>query len=254
MESIEERIQYHFRQPALLKEALTHASVRYESRSNENDNQRLEFLGDAVLQLVLSDAVFRAFPKDDEGMLTKMRTRIVSTRTLAKVGKQKGFGSYLRMGRGEELNGGRDRESTLADVVEAIIGAIYLDGGLDAARDFVVRLMETELKALATQPAEINPKGDLQEILQSLSNIGPSYEIVASVGPDHEKHFEAIVLWQGQKLGQGSGPRKKDAEAAAARSALDGPEYKALLLTFGTGRKNNDTYPDFRKNHNLSPL
>jgi ribonuclease-3 len=231
MESIEERIQYHFRQPALLKEALTHASLKYETKVDAHDNQRLEFLGDAVLQLVLSELVYNLFSKNDEGILTKMRTRLVSTRTLGKIGKQMNFGAYIYMGRGEEINGGRSRESTLADVVEALIGAIYLDGSLEAARKFVLHIMDGELKLLNTEPSEINPKGDLQEILQAYSTEAPIYEIIASAGPDHQKHFEAIVLWKGQQLGKGSGARKKDAEAAAARSALNGPEYKTILRT-----------------------
>ena len=228
-DNLEARIQYQFRQPDLFTEAITHASVRYESKRPVRDNQRLEFLGDAVLQLVLSEALYRLFPYSDEGLMTKLRTRLVSTSALVKMARKLELGKFLIIGKGEENSGGRERASTLADALEALIGAIYLDGTLEAARYFVLRLVDSELKALAAMPVEINPKGELQEILQGATGEAPTYEIIASHGPDHLKHFEAHALWRGQTLGNGSGPRKREAEVSAAAAALANPELKALL-------------------------
>ena len=233
MDSIETRIQYQFANPALLTEALTHASIRYESRAEVIDNQRLEFLGDAVLQLVLSEVLFRQFPDSDEGVLTKLRTRLVSTKALCTMARQLQLGTFLILGKAEESNGGRERESALADALEAVIGAVYLDGGLTSAQHFVLHLMDEELKALIKQPDDVNPKGELQELLQGLSSEAPTYEILASSGPDHKKQFDAAVLWRGKQIGHGRGLRKKDAEADAARDALVNPELANLLRGMG---------------------
>ncbi len=229
MESLEARIQYQFRDAALLKEALTHGSSRYDSRHPIRDNQRLEFLGDAVLQLAMSELLFREFPKLDEGMLTKLRTRLVSTSALAQMAQDLNLGSFIVMGRGEEANGGRERSSILADTMESLIGSLFLDGGLEAVRAVVTPLIAAEMKALTARPIEINPKGELQELLQSISNEAPIYQIVSSEGPDHLKHFQAIVLWRGTALGEGTGARKKEAEIKAAANALTNPILNALI-------------------------
>ncbi len=234
MESLESRIQYVFRQPSLLEEALSHPSLRYEKRKNIPDNQRLEFLGDAVLQLVLSDAVYHRLPNADEGLMTKLRTRIVSTRPLAKLARQMQLADYIKMGRGEEANKGRERESIQADALEALIGALYLDGGLEAARGFVLRLADSELKVILATPVEINPKGELQELLQSLGTTAPSYHIVDTQGPDHEKQYAAAVVWNDRELGRGTGASKKDAQIQAAAAALAGTPLSTLLRELGT--------------------
>ncbi len=237
MEPLESRINYVFRQPKLLEEALSHPSLRYEKRKNLPDNQRLEFLGDAVLQLVISDTVYHRLPTDDEGLLTKLRTRLVSTRALAKLARQMHLVDYIKMGPGEEANKGRERESIQADALEALIGAIYLDGGLESARTFLLRLVDAELQIVLATPVEMNPKGELQELLQAIAGSAPVYNIVDAQGPDHEKQYDAAVLWNERELGRGIGASKKDAQIQAAAIALKGTALQELLKEFGSATK-----------------
>jgi ribonuclease-3 len=220
MSPIEERIGYKFRNSLLLAEALTHPSLGHETQRYHFDNQRLEFLGDAVLQLVISEHLFRRFGGEAEGQLTKLRSRLVSSETLKMHAAALDLGRYLLMGRGEETSGGRDRTSTLADAFEALIGAIYLDGGLDSAREFILTQAHSDLAQLAEEPIEINPKGQLQELLQSISPRSPVYELISQSGPEHEKTFVVQAVWEGIVLGQGSGRSKKQAETAAALEAI----------------------------------
>ena len=220
MESLESIIGHSFREPRLLAEALTHGSVSYESQRSGIDNQRLEFLGDAVLQLALSHELFVQLPEADEGRLTKTRAHVVSTKSLAALSRRMGLGQFLVMGRGEEANGGRDRDSSLADALEAVIGAIYLDAGLEAAMQFIQRILGDDLEIVLRGPGESNPKGDLQEKLQAVNAEAPVYRIVSQSGPDHAKLFDAVVTWQGNELGRGSGKSKKEAEVRAAEAAL----------------------------------
>ncbi len=234
MEPLESRIQYVFRQPALLDEALSHPSLRYEKRKNIPDNQRLEFLGDAVLQLVLSDAIYHRLPNADEGLLTKLRTRLVSEKPLASLARKLQLVDYIKLGRGEAANKGRERESIQADAMEALIGAIYVDGGWEAARAFVLRVVEADLQMILASPEEMNPKGELQELLQATGGVGPEYHIVDAHGPDHEKQYAAAVLWNGRELGRGQGTSKKDAQIQAAAMALKGAPLNSLLKEFGS--------------------
>lgn len=220
MAPLESLIEYTFQNPLILTEALTHASLAYENHRHHADNQRLEFLGDSVLQVILSTELFLRMKGADEGLLTKARSQLVSTKALARLARQQNFGAYLLMGRGEESNGGRTRESTLADVFEAVTGAIFLDGGLNAAKAFVLRAFASELESLQSSPLELNPKGELQEIIQSIGNCPPSYAILSAEGPDHLKSFVAVVSWLGTELGHGTGRSKKEAESEAARQAL----------------------------------
>jgi ribonuclease-3 len=228
MHPLEERIGYKFRNSLLLAEALTHPSLGYETQQVHFDNQRLEYLGDAVLQLLFSEHIFRRFGDAGEGFLTKSRARLVSGEALAVYAHHIGLGQHLMMGRGDESNGGRSRSSTLADAFEALVGAMYLDGGLGAARSFVLSQARDQLASLHQQPPlEINPKGALQEILQALPPRGsgsaprnPVYTIISQAGPDHAKSFVAQVNWYGQPLGQGHGASKQQAESAAALEAL----------------------------------
>ncbi len=243
MEPLESRINYVFRQPKLLEEALSHPSLRYEKRSNLPDNQRLEFLGDAVLQLIISETVYRRLPNDDEGMLTKLRTRIVSTRALAKLALQMHLVDYIKLGPGEEANKGRERESIQADALEALIGAIYIDGGLEPARAFVLQLVDAELQIILATPMEMNPKGELQELLQRISGTAPNYDIIDAQGPEHEKQYAAAVLWNGRELGKGIGTSKKDAQIKAAAIALEGAQLKDLLKELGS----TNTFVDSKK-------
>jgi ribonuclease-3 len=217
---IEERISYKFRNSLLLAEALTHPSLGHETQRYHFDNQRLEFLGDAVLQLVISEHLFRRFGSEAEGQLTKLRSRLVSREALKMHAAALDLGRYLLMGRGEEASGGRERTSTLADAFEALIGAIYLDGGLDTAREFILAQARADLAQLAEEPIEINPKGHLQELLQSISPRSPIYELISQSGPEHEKRFVVQAVWEGIVLGQGSGRSKKQAETAAALEAM----------------------------------
>jgi ribonuclease-3 len=217
---LEERIGYKFRNSLLLAEALTHPSVGHEAQRYHFDYQRLEFLGDAVLQLVITEYLFRNFRIEAEGQLTKLRSRLVSREALRMHAAALDLGRYILMGRGEESSGGRERTSTLADAFEALIGALYLDGGLDVAKEFILTQTRADLDELAEKPVDINPKGDLQELLQSISPQSPVYELISQTGPEHEKTFVSQVVWEGIVLGQGSGRSKKQAETAAAIEAM----------------------------------
>jgi ribonuclease III len=233
MEVLESILGYRFRDSSKLVQALTHPSLAYESQRAQADNQRLEFLGDAVLQICLSEMLFLRYPEADEGALTKTRAQLVSAKALAAAARGLQLGGYLLMGRGEEAHGGRERESSLADALEAIAGAIYLDGGMEAATGFVQRIFGETIQQTETAPAEQNPKGHLQELLQCAGDEPPTYTIVQESGPDHAKSFEATVNWQGTTLGRGQGRSKKEAEVEAARSALANPSFAERLRNFG---------------------
>jgi ribonuclease-3 len=220
MNPLEQRIGYKFRNSLLLAEALTHPSLSYERKTFHFDNQRLEFLGDAVLQLVITHHLYRLFPTFSEGQLTKLRSRLVSREGLKRHALVLGLGDYLMLGRGEEASRGRERASTLADVFEALVGALYLDSDLETVRRFVLRVAGDEISELAREPAEHNPKGELQEVLQSISMQSPAYEVISESGPDHLKEFVCRVLWEGRELGRGAGQSKKQAEINAATDAL----------------------------------
>jgi ribonuclease-3 len=218
---LEERIGYKFRNPLLLAEALTHPSVAHETQRKHFDNQRLEFLGDAVLQLVITEKLYGHFEEKPEGDLTKLRSRLVSRETLKIYAAAIDLGKYLLMGRGEEASGGRERASTLGDAFEALIGAIYLDSDLATTREFILAQAREDLKEIDQAPVDINPKGELQELLQAISPMSPAYETVSETGPEHDKMFVVRAIWEGKELGQGTGKSKKQAETAAAEEALE---------------------------------
>ncbi len=220
MNPLEVRMGYKFRNALLLAEALTHPSISLERKNYPFDNQRLEFLGDSVIQVVVTEHLYRMFPDFSEGRLTKLRTRIVSRTALRERAAALDLGSFLMMGRGEEASGGRDRASTLADAYEAVVGAIYLDGGFEASRMFILQQMDEIFADLASQPEEINPKGFLQEKLQSIAPNAPQYELLSQTGPEHSKQFVCRVVWNGIELGRGEGHSKKEAQVAAAEIAL----------------------------------
>jgi ribonuclease III len=217
---LEQRIGYKFRNPLLLAEALTHPSLGHETQRHHFDNQRLEFLGDAVLQLVITEYLYASFSGEAEGRLTKLRSRLVSREALKLHASALDLGGYLMMGRGEEASGGRARDSTLADAFEALIGAIYLDSDLATVRRFILTEAGPELTQLTEDSADLNPKGHLQELLQAISPRSPIYELISQTGPEHEKTFVVRVVWEGMELGQGTGRSKKHAETAAAVEAL----------------------------------
>jgi ribonuclease-3 len=220
MHALEERLGYKFRRPQLLEEALTHPSVGHEKQRPHFDNQRLEFLGDAVLQLVVTEYLYVHFPKEKEGRLTKLRARLVSRDALTRYAQRLDLGRHLIMGRGEESSGGRERTSTLADAFEAVVGAIYLDSDFATAREFTLRETREALEHVREEPVDINPKGQLQETLQSIASTSPTYEVLSAEGPEHEKTFVVEVQWEGIPLGRGSGRSKQSAEINAANAAL----------------------------------
>ncbi len=220
MNPLEERIGHKFRNSLLLAEALTHPSLGHETQRHHFDNQRLEFLGDAVLQLIITEHLYALFPREAEGKLTKLRSRLVSREALRGHAHRIELGQFLMMGRGEEASGGRQRTSTLADAFEALLGAIYLDTNLETARHFVLTLAADDLAQLEVEPMDVNPKGNLQELLQAISPRSPVYELISESGPEHEKTFVVRVVWEGTALGQGCGRSKKQAETAAALEAM----------------------------------
>ena len=213
-------MQYQFRDAGLLRLALTHPSVAHEGGRGVQHNQRLEFLGDAVLGLVLTQEVYEKFPDVSEGPLTKARAQLINRRTLAEQARQMGLQNHLILSRGEEANLGRSRASALADAFEALVGAVFLDGGFMEARDFVLRCFHRAFGEMKQIPALDNPKGELQELLQSKSAEAPLYEMVRVIGPDHDRDFECVVTHGGVELGRGRGKSKKAAESEAAIAAL----------------------------------
>jgi len=219
-DNLQSLLGYRFRDPGLLQLALTHPSIAHEQGAPVQTNQRLEFLGDAVLQLVLTRALYEKFPAFGEGPLTKARAKLVNRRTLAEHGRRLGLGQHLILSRGEAQHGGRDRPSALADTFEALLGAIFLDGGFDASREFILREFLGAFGEVSVIPILENPKGELQEMLQSVSSESPRYQVVSSTGPDHDRIFECTVLHGGVELARGRGKSKKAAESEAALAAL----------------------------------
>jgi ribonuclease-3 len=217
---LQTEIQYQFRDAALLRQALTHPSVAHEQGRMVRHNQRLEFLGDAVLGLVLTRELYDKFPSVSEGPLTKARAQMINRRTLAEQARQISLQDYLILSRGEEANRGRSRASALADAFEALIGAVFLDGGFEEARAFLLRSFRRAFGELAVIPTLDNPKGELQEILQAKSPDAPHYDVVRATGPDHDRDFECVVSHGGIELGRGLGKSKKAAESEAAIAAL----------------------------------
>lgn len=217
--TLETRLGHVFADPALLDHALSHRSWCAE-HDDEPSNERLEFLGDAVLGVVVTDALYRGFPDQAEGQLAKTRAAVVSAAALADVGHALGLGADLRLGKGEDASGGREKASILADAVEAVIGAVYLDGGMDAARALVLRELDQRIAEAASRPGARDYKTRLQEVAASDGYGPPTYDLSES-GPDHHKRFVATVLIGGQIRGTGDGSSKKEAEQRAARAAWE---------------------------------
>ncbi|MBI3127279.1 MAG: ribonuclease III [Candidatus Tectomicrobia bacterium] len=216
---IEGRIGHRFADPSLLVQALTHRSFSQESIPPGPDNQRLEFLGDAVLQLIVTERLWRGHGEADEGDLTRMRSERVSGQALARAARRLGIADYLRLGRGEEKTGGRGKASIMADAFEALVGALYLDAGYPAC----VRWVEDRLWEASPEEANgdgLDYKSQLQEALQRHSRRLPLYTVIRESGPEHLKVFEVEVRHDGRVLGQGTGTTKKAAEQAAARESL----------------------------------
>ncbi len=219
LSALQSRIGYTFQNVDLLRLALTHPSVAHEAGTHMQTNQRLEFLGDAVLQLILTRALYDKFPGYGEGPLTKARATLVNRRQLAQHARAIGLPEHILLSRGEEQTGGRHRPSAMADAFEALVGAIFMDGGLEAARSFVLCEFAQYISDIAVLPVIDNPKGELQELLQSKSAEAPQYQLLNASGPDHDRVFECSVSHGGVELGRGTGKSKKDAETAAALAA-----------------------------------
>lgn len=220
LNELQARLGYKFQNASLLRLAVTHPSITQDHGASRQNNQRLEFLGDAVLQLVLTVALYERFPYLDEGSLTKARAQLVNRNALAAHGRALELGSHLIISRGEEMHGGRNRASALADAFEALLGAVLLDGGFESAQTVVLREFEENIAELPATPAIPNPKGELQEWLQATSTEPPHYRIASATGPDHDREFECVVLHAGEELARGQGKSKKIAESNAALQAL----------------------------------
>ena len=226
LDELQRRLGYQFSKAQLLRLALTHPSVAHETTAPTEHNQRLEFLGDAVLGLALTQELYDKFSEVSEGPLTKARAQMVNRRSLAEQAKRFELGKYLILSRGEETSGGRDKQSALADAFEAIVGAIFLDGGFEAASEFILRCFCDSFGHLTRIPDIDNPKGELQEKLQARSPDAPRYETTSVTGPDHDRIFECAVFHAGKELGRGTGKSKKAAESRAALAALEALERK----------------------------
>lgn len=224
-EAIERVIGYHFQRPHLLDEALTHKSFVNENRTKDRrQNERLEFLGDAVLSLIISEHLAAGLPHCTEGALSKLKAQLVSEPSLAKAAKRLELGVLLRLGKGEELSKGREKHSLLANAMEALIAAVYLDGGLEASREFTLRIFGEELRTIQELQGESeleDYKTRLQELCQKRYDTLPRYVTVRESGPDHRKTFEVELSIRGDLVGTGRGLSKKEAEQMAAKQALE---------------------------------
>jgi ribonuclease-3 len=217
IKKFQKQIGYTFSDERLLLQAVTHSSYANEKRMKKlSDNERLEFLGDAVLEIISSEFLYENYPDMPEGELTKLRASIVCEPTLAQCTKELNLGDYLRLGKGEDQTGGRERKSVLSDALEAVIGAIYLDGGFANAKDFIMRYILTDIE---NKQLFYDSKTILQEVVQAAHET-LTYVILDEAGPDHNKHFTVEARVEDRALGQGSGPTKKAAEQEAAYNAL----------------------------------
>lgn len=218
MEALEQKLNYSFRDRALLQTALTHSS--YANEHHCRSNERLEFVGDSVLGMVTAEHLYRVFPDMPEGKMTKLRAELVCEQSLGEVAQRLALGTCLRLGKGEETSGGRERVSILADCVEAVIAALYLDGGMTAARAFIDANVISKLSGEHCLQIR-DYKTELQELVQQQPGHTLVYELTGESGPDHMKRFEAAVAMDGRVLGSGEGRTKKEAEQMAAKAALE---------------------------------
>jgi ribonuclease-3 len=230
--ALEERLGHKFSSKELLERALTHSSAVPELRGSgaeeqisaslPRDNERLEFLGDAVLELLASEYLLASFPEWSEGQLSKSRARIVNARSLEAAARRLRLGDHLRLGRGEEKTGGRDKQTLLADAFEAVVAAVYLDAGLGSVRELLRRLLfEQALEERGERISESDRKSALQEFLQGRGQPPAEYRLAGETGPDHQKVFQVEVWINGERMARGEGSTKKEAEQRAARSALE---------------------------------
>lgn len=226
MEKLQTNLKYTFKNKELLKNALTHSSYANEKKGRATSNERLEFLGDSVLSIIVAEYLYENFPDLPEGRLTKLRASLVCEKTLCEFSKRLGIGKVLFLGKGETANGGNSRPSILADAFEAVLAAIYLDGGMEVARNHVLRFVTEELSHLEHENFK-DYKTELQEIIQKNPEERLTYELVGESGPDHDKSFVVEVHLNSNVIGRGTGHSKKNAEQMAARQAL---ELMGILL------------------------
>jgi ribonuclease-3 len=223
LEEFEARLGYRFADRDFLRRALTHKSFSHESRERLlADNETYEFLGDSVLGFLVGEILFRRFPSVDEGALSKMKAFLVSSSSLARKARTFGMGEAIFLGVGEEKSGGRNKDSLLANLFEAMVAAVYLDGGIDAARGLIERSFEHDLRALNENDLLFHDyKTALQEVVQAMGLPLPDYAVVDEIGPDHDKRFVVEVSLQGRATARGEGSSKKEAQQQAARAALE---------------------------------
>lgn len=220
LESLQRLIKYNFLDLKLLNKALTHKSYANEKSENLKHNERMEFLGDSVLDILVSDYLVKKFSDFAEGILSKIRAAVVNESCLAKLAQQMGLGKYLLLGKGEGFSGGRKKPSILADAFEALAGAVFRDGGLEAASNIFLPLLIVEIEKISESWSFRDFKSDLQEYTQNKMVCVPSYKVVRETGPDHAKEFEVVVMVKNEAQGKGMGRSKKEAEQAAAKVAM----------------------------------
>ena len=219
LDKIEKSIGYVFKNKELLKKALTHTSYAYEN--NVESNEKLEFLGDSILEFISSKYLYHTYPKLKEGEMTKVRAAVVCEKSLYKIAKMHNFSDFLYLGKSEKRTGGNQRPAILADSVEAVIAAIYLDGGIEKVDEFIVNNLKEEIEIATKHVGDKDYKTVLQEKLQIHGDVKIEYIIIKESGPDHDKTFEAEVKYNGKILAEGKGKSKKEAQMQAAKKALE---------------------------------
>ena len=222
LNTLQNTLGVKFRDISLLEKSLVHRSYLNENQGIESDsNERLEYLGDAVLGFIVAEKLYKDFPDYDEGRMTRLRSVLVRRETLARISRSINLGEYLFLGKGEDTSGGRNKSANLACALEAVIAAVYLDQGIVKTRKMIFRLLEEEWQKAIKKPATIDYKSKLQELIQSREQKIPSYQVTGTSGPDHIKTFDVEVRLGNEVLGSGSGKSKKEAETEAARAALE---------------------------------
>ena len=221
LRSLQDQIKFQFSDLKLLNKALTHKSYANENNKNLNHNERLEFLGDSVLDILVSDFLVHKYSDFEEGILSIIRAAVVNESCLAKLAKKINLGDYLLLGKGEQISGGKNKPSILADAFEALVGAVFCDGKLDAASNIFLPLLIEEIENTAKSWSFRDFKTDLQEYTQNKLVCIPRYKVVKEIGPDHAKEFEVVVMVKNEIQGKGLGKSKKEAEQAAAKLAIE---------------------------------
>ncbi len=221
LDSLQATLDYRFQNPKLLETALVHRSFVNENRSVNEHNERLEFLGDAVLELVVTEYLYNKYPTKPEGDLTSWRSALVKGEHLAEVASELELGQYLQLSKGEARSGGREKAYLLANTFEAVLGALYLDAGYEVVRDFIARVLLPRLDQILKEGTHIDAKSSLQEKSQEKKSITPEYKVLKEAGPDHAKMFTIGAFFAAEQVGEGKGASKQIAEQNAARDALE---------------------------------